>query len=98
MYLPRQFDVADPARNHALYERTNPPSPWSFETLAREYVNRIQRGIVAFEIPIDRLEGKAKLSQDRDAVDRARTRNVLAASGDPMTQAVAALMSGAPPR
>jgi transcriptional regulator len=80
------------------YERANPPSSWSFETLPGDYVDRVQRRIVAFEISIERLEGKAKLSQDRDAVDRARTRNALAASSDPMTQAVAALMSGAPPR
>jgi transcriptional regulator len=80
------------------YERANLPSSWSCETLPGDDVDRVQRGIVAFEISIERLEGKAKLSQDRDAVDRARTRNALATSSDPMTQAVAALMSGAPPR
>jgi transcriptional regulator len=58
----------------------------------------MQRGIVAFEIPIDRLEGKAKLSQNRDAVDQARTREALAATDDPRAQTVAALMAGAPPR
>jgi predicted FMN-binding regulatory protein PaiB len=31
----------------------------------------MMRGIVAFEIPIDRLEGKAKLSQNRPAGDQA---------------------------
>jgi transcriptional regulator len=53
---------------------------------------------VAFEIPIERLEGKAKLSQNRDAVDQARTREALAATDDPLARAVAALMGGAPPR
>src|SRR4026207_2347198 len=38
---------------------------WSFESLPDDYVAGMQRGIVAFEIPIDRLEGKAKLSQNR---------------------------------
>jgi transcriptional regulator len=58
----------------------------------------MQRGIVAFEIPIDRLEGKAKLSQNRDAVDQGRTREALAAADDPLARAVAAMMAGAPPR
>jgi transcriptional regulator len=58
----------------------------------------MRRGIVAFEIAIERLEGKAKLSQNRDAVDQARTREALAAAEDPLARAVAALMGGAPPR
>jgi len=74
------------------------PAAWSFESLPADYVAGMQRGIVAFEIPIDRLEGKAKLSQNRDAVDQGRTREALAASDDPVARAVAALMAGAPPR
>ena len=54
--------------------------------------------IVAFEMPIGRLEGKAKLSQNRDAVDQGRTRDALAASDDPVARAVAGLMAGGPPR
>jgi transcriptional regulator len=71
---------------------------WSFESLPDDYVAGMQRGIVAFEIPIERLEGKAKLSQNRDAVDQGRTREALAATGDPLARAVAAMMAGAPPR
>jgi transcriptional regulator len=74
------------------------PTAWSMEGLAADYLAGMQRGIVAFEIPIARLEGKAKLSQNRDAVDQARTRDALAASDDPLARAVAALMAGAPPR
>jgi transcriptional regulator len=74
------------------------PGAWSFEALPADYVAGMQRGIVAFEIPIGRLEGKAKLSQNRDAVDQGRTREALAASDDPVARAVAALMAGAPPR
>jgi len=86
--------LADLVRTH---ERPG-PSAWSFEGLAADYLAGMQRGIVAFEIPIERLEGKAKLSQNRDAVDQARTREALAAMDDPLAQAVAALMAGAPPR
>jgi len=74
------------------------PTAWSVEGLSADYLAGMQRGIVAFEIPIERLEGKAKLSQNRDAVDQARTREALAATDDPLARAVAALMGGAPPR
>jgi transcriptional regulator len=80
-----------------VYERPG-PAAWSFESLPADYVAGMQRGIVAFEMPIDRLEGKAKLSQNRDAVDQGRTREALASSDDPVARAVAALMAGAPPR
>ena len=96
--------VEDPAQVTALladlvrtYESSGPDA-WSFEGLAADYLAGMQRGIVAFEIPIERLEGKAKLSQNRDAVDQARTREALAATDDPLSRAVAALMAGAPPR
>jgi len=96
--------VEDPAQVTKLladlvrtYEASG-PAAWSFEGLAPDYLAGMQRGIVALEIPIDRLEGKAKLSQNRDAVDQARTREALAATDDPLAQTVAALMAGAPPR
>ena len=71
---------------------------WSFESLPDDYVAGMQRGIVAFEIPIERLEGKAKLSQNRDAVDQGQTREALAATDDPLARAVAAMMAGGSPR
>ncbi len=96
--------VEDPAQVTSLladlvrtYESAG-PTVWSMEGLAADYLAGMQRGIVAFEIPIERLEGKAKLSQNRDAVDQTRTREALAASDDPLARAVAALMAGAPPR
>jgi transcriptional regulator len=74
------------------------PGAWSLDRLPADYLAGMRRGIVAFEIAIERLEGKAKLSQNRDAVDQARTREALAAADDPLARAVAALMGGAPPR
>ena len=96
--------VEDPAQVTALLadlvriHEGDGPAAWSMDGLPADYVAGMQRGIVAFEIPIERLEGKAKLSQNRDAVDQARTREALAASDDPLARAVAALMAGAPPR
>lgn len=69
------------------------PRPWRFESLGDEYVSGMVRGIVAFEIPIDRLEGKAKLSQNRSAADRDHVREELKASGDPLAVALAERMA-----
>jgi transcriptional regulator len=65
---------------------------WSMEALTDRYLGGMMRAIVAFEIPIDRLEGKAKLSQNRDATDQARVAEALAASGDPSAQAMSRTM------
>jgi transcriptional regulator len=63
-----------------------------------DYVARMVQRIVAFEIPIDRLEGKAKLSQNRSATDRARVRAALLAERNPLAHAVAELMAEPEPR
>jgi transcriptional regulator len=96
--------LEDPAQVTALladlvrtYEGSG-PAAWSLEGLPADYLAGMQGGIAAFEIAIERLEGKAKLSQNRDAVDQARTREALAAADDPLARVVAALMGGAPPR
>jgi transcriptional regulator len=100
--VPRVLD--DPGRVRALLDRLvrtfedGRPTPWRLDGLPNDYLNGMMRGIVAFEIPIDRLEGKAKLSQNRNATDRARVREALLADGDALAQAVASLMEEAGPR
>lgn len=47
-------------------------APWSMEGLQPVYIDRMLRGIVGIEIEITRLEGKHKLSQNRNRVDRAK--------------------------
>ena len=39
--------------------------PWRLDSAPAEYIAAMARAIVAFEIPIDRIEGKVKLSQNR---------------------------------
>lgn len=66
---PRVID--DPAAVHRLLERlvsqqeSGFATPWSLARAEESYITRMQRGIVAFEVPIARLEAKAKLSQNR---------------------------------
>jgi transcriptional regulator len=70
---------------------------WRMGGLTEQYLGNMMRAIVAFEIPIDRLEGKAKLSQNRDTTDQTRVAEALAASGDPSAQATSKLMLSSPP-
>jgi transcriptional regulator len=63
--------------------------PWPFE-LSDDYLQKMMRGIVCFEIEITRLEGKFKLSQNRTEAER---ENVIAALEEATnTLAVAELM------
>lgn len=56
-------------------------TPWQLDSAPEAYIANMARAIVAFEIPIDRLEGKAKLSQNRpDDIENVIA--VLTAQGD----------------
>jgi transcriptional regulator len=69
--------------------------PWRMESLAEEYVAGMARAIVAFTIPVARLEGKFKLSQNRSTEDQAGVIAALSASDDATERDVAALMRAA---
>ena len=45
--------------------------PWSVGDAPADYLDRMLRGIVGLEFRVDRVEGKAKLSQNRSEADRA---------------------------
>ena len=46
------------------------PEPWAVSDAPDRYVEVMLRGIVGFRFEITRLEGKAKMSQNRDDADR----------------------------
>lgn len=54
--------------------------PWAVSDAPEAFVRAQLRGIVGLRLPISRLEGKRKLSQNRDAADRAGVAEGLAAS------------------
>ena len=58
--------VARLTRHHEAQE----PKPWKMGDSAPDYIDVMLRAIVGIEIAITRLEGKAKLSQNRDLRDR----------------------------
>ncbi len=68
-------------------------TPWRPESLGDGVAEGMVRGIVAFEMPIERLEGKFKLSQNRKSEDRAGAAAGLRATGNPDALEVARLMA-----
>lgn len=65
--------------------------PWSLNG-PDDFLRKMMRAIVGFSIPITRLEGKYKLSQNRSLHDHEQVVQRLAAHGEPLETAVAALM------
>jgi transcriptional regulator len=89
--------IEDPAWLRAHVERlTNRheagrPVPWQVSDAPEDYVQGQLKGIVGFELPITRITGKWKVSQNRTDADR---RGVIAglrgiADGDPDAAAIA---------
>lgn len=58
------------------------PKPWKMGDSAPEYIDGMLKAIVGIEIQITRMEGKAKLSQNREANDRLNAADTLASQGD----------------
>jgi transcriptional regulator len=74
----------------ATYERSF-PLPWPGD-LPEEFRDRMMRGVVGFEIPLSRIEGKFKLGQNRSAEDRQSIYEALLDSADPTSRALAEMM------
>lgn len=93
--------VEDPEALHAIVARLTDrheagrAQPWAVTDAPPAFVAGQLKGIVGLVLRIDRLAGKRKLSQNRDAADRAGAAAALAASDDPRDRAVAAAMSRA---
>ncbi|MCA9631778.1 MAG: FMN-binding negative transcriptional regulator [Myxococcales bacterium] len=87
--------LRDPGdKRHVLRElsaRHEPEEGWSPDRLPPGQLDSKLRGVVAFVLPIERLEGKAKLSQDKADADFTGASEALAAS-DETARATAAWM------
>ncbi|PHK94863.1 transcriptional regulator [Pseudoroseomonas rhizosphaerae] len=76
-----------------LHERPR-AKPWAVADAPEGFIRAQLRGIVGLRLPIARLEGKRKMSQNRAAADRAGVAAGLAASDRASDRAVAALIPG----
>ncbi len=90
---PVAVDDPEAIRRHqeALIEAFEGPDGWRMDSQPARYIDGMLRGIVAFEMRIDRIEGKFKLSQNRSEEDRRQVADALA-DGSPWDRALADLM------
>jgi transcriptional regulator len=99
-YGPLRF-FEDPERLLAVVTRLTQryeaarPDPWAVTDAPESFIQGLLKGIVGFEMPIARLEGKWKMSQNRPAEDRAGVVEGLAREGAPAAAAVARLVAEA---
>jgi transcriptional regulator len=89
---PRALEVGQQtrdllARTAALFE-AGAAEPWTPQS-AGGHVEKLERGIVAFEMPIERLLGKRKLSQNKSPAERAGVVAALRAQGGEASLAIA---------
>ncbi|WP_210529590.1 FMN-binding negative transcriptional regulator [Rubellimicrobium arenae] len=68
--------------------------PWSVADAPAAFIQGQLRGIVGLRLPIARIEGKLKMSQNRSAADRAGVKAGLAASPRSEDRDAAALIPG----
>ena len=83
----RLLEIVADLTSHFESQRSN---PWSIHDAPPEYIDKLLNAITGIEIPIERLEGKWKVSQNRPDEDRA---SVIDSLGDhPMAAAVKAAL------
>ena len=90
------FDDADRLRDVVtrLTDRheSGRAAPWNVSDAPADFIRAQLRAIVGLRMPITRIEGKAKMSQNRSVEDRKGVADGLAASDDPQDRAVARLI------
>jgi transcriptional regulator len=74
-------------------ETTGEPA-WQVGDAPAAFIDSLLKTIVGIEVPIARLEGKWKVSQNRSPEDRAGVVAGLTRTGDPMQRAMAELVRG----
>jgi transcriptional regulator len=90
--------IEDAAATRALLERlvarqeAGLTPSWSTAALTEKYLDGMQRGLVAFRLPVARLEAKAKLSQNKTAAQLAAATAVLEQAEAPLARETGAWM------
>jgi len=85
-------EVASIMQDLVTHHEKPSPNPWKIEEQNSEYLERMRRGIVAFKIEIERLEGKAKLNQNKSEADRESVYKALSQNTDSHAVTLAEMM------
>jgi transcriptional regulator len=86
--LPEPADVGPVLERMLLAYESPLPTPWK-NTLPRDVMDKLIASMVAFRMPIERLEGKFKLGQNRATTDQIGAIEALEKSGDDESQSLA---------
>jgi len=70
----------------------NQAHPWKVSDAPADYIDKLLGAIVGVQMPIESLQGKFKLSQNRSAADRKGVLDALQVGGDSLDQALAIRM------
>lgn len=87
--------IDDPAWVRAQLERLTAgyeagrPQPWKIDDAPAEFIEKLLPAIVGIEIPVTRLLGKWKVSQNQPRMNRVSVENGLRAAGDKNAAAMA---------
>lgn len=90
--IPEFF--TDPARLRAVVSaltdrhEAGRPDPWRVDDAPEPFLTAHLRGIIGFRMPLTRIEGKVKMSQNRSAADRAGAAAGLRAAGQTVAAAL----------
>ena len=90
--------IEDPVEVRAMMERvideyeSEMPRPWSLDSQADDYIERRIKLMVAFEVPVERIETKARLGQKKPAELNDELTNWLEVQPDSMKRELARLM------
>jgi len=90
--------VEDPAAVLDILERltasyeTDTSGNWRMDRMEPDLLHGMLKGIVAFEMPIDRIDGKAKMGQNKKPEEIRGAVRGLRSTGEPMATAVASEM------
>jgi transcriptional regulator len=87
--------VFDMLRRLTQVHEASRPVPWSVADAPAAFMDKMMRAVVGIEIPIDRLEGKLKASQDEAMSDRLGTVRGLREQTCDTARAMAALVQDA---
>lgn len=96
--IPRVLHEAESMERHLhqliRYHEGTAPESWRPDKLPRETFEALIKAVVCFEMPVARIEGKAKLSQNRPAHDVPGVIQGLQATGRTDDRKLADLMRG----
>jgi transcriptional regulator len=88
--------LLDHLRSLTALQESRFREPWTIDDAPPDFIRGLTKAIVGIEIPITRLEGKWKMSQNRSPKDRAGVIEGLDALGDDRSGSVAKLIAEVP--